>query len=96
MSSCQNKIYYWLKLKEDFFEDIAIKKLRKTTAGATYTLIDLKLMLLSLKTEGKLFFEGYEDDFAEDHTGLEDVLIEKEIFVHCMKQHKKMRRSAWE
>lgn len=34
--------------------------------------------------------------FSEDHTGLEDVLIEKEIFVKCMAQHKKMRRGAWE
>ena len=34
-------------------------------------------------------------DFIEDHTGLEDVLIEKEIFVRCMKQHKKMRKSCW-
>lgn len=35
-------------------------------------------------------------EFIEDHTGLEDVLIEKEIFVRCMAQHKKMRKSAWE
>lgn len=35
-------------------------------------------------------------DFTEDHTGLEDVLIEKEIFTKCMAQHKKMRKSAWE
>lgn len=34
--------------------------------------------------------------FLEDHTGLEDVLIEKEIFARCMRQHKKMRKSAWE
>ena len=34
-------------------------------------------------------------DFVEDHTGLEDVLIEKEIFAKCMAQHKTMRRSAW-
>lgn len=33
--------------------------------------------------------------FTEDHTGLEDVLIEKEIFAKCMAQHKKMRKSAW-
>ena len=33
--------------------------------------------------------------FTESHTGLEDVLIEKEIFAKCMAQHKKMRRSAW-
>ena len=35
-------------------------------------------------------------DFKESHTGLEDVLIEKEIFAWCMRQHKKMRRSPWE
>lgn len=34
-------------------------------------------------------------DFVEDHTGLEDVLIEKEIFAKCMAQHKKMRREVW-
>lgn len=37
-----------------------------------------------------------EEEFIEDHTGLEDVLIEKEIFAKCMAQHKKMRRKLWE
>lgn len=36
------------------------------------------------------------NEFIEEHTGLEDVLIEKEIFVKCMAQHKKMRRGVWE
>ena len=36
-----------------------------------------------------------DDDFIEEHTGLADVLIEKEIFAHCMKQHKKMRKALW-
>lgn len=31
-------------------------------------------------------------DFVESHTGLEDVMIEKEILAFCFKQHKKMRR----
>lgn len=35
------------------------------------------------------------NEFIEDHTGLEDVLIEKEIFAKCMKQHKKMRKDVW-
>jgi hypothetical protein len=34
-------------------------------------------------------------EFVEDHTGLEDVLIEKEIFAKCMAQHKKMRKDVW-
>jgi len=35
------------------------------------------------------------NDFIESHTGLEDVLIEKEIFARCMSQHKKMKKSVW-
>lgn len=31
-------------------------------------------------------------DFVESHTGLEDVMIEKEILAFCYRQHKKMRR----
>lgn len=34
-------------------------------------------------------------DFVESHTGLEDVLIEKEIFAHCFRQHKKMRHTFY-
>lgn len=37
-----------------------------------------------------------EQDFAEKHTGLEDVMIEKEIMAYCYRQHKKMRRLLWE
>lgn len=35
------------------------------------------------------------NDFVESHTGLEDVLIEKEIFAHCMRQHKSMRKECF-
>lgn len=31
-------------------------------------------------------------DFVENHTGLEDVLIEKEIVKYCYRQHKSMRK----
>lgn len=37
----------------------------------------------------------FDPDFIEAHTGLEDVLIEKEIFVKCVRQHKKMQRTYW-
>lgn len=33
--------------------------------------------------------------FIEKHTALEDVLIEKDIFAHCMRQHKTMRKALW-
>lgn len=36
-----------------------------------------------------------DDNFDESHTGLEDVLIEKEILCHCFRQHKKMRKTLF-
>lgn len=60
------KKYFWLKLKEDFFRDKKIKKLRKIAGGDTYTIIYLKMQLLSLKNEGTLIFEGVEENFAEE------------------------------
>lgn len=33
------------------------------------------------------------EEYQECHTGLEDVLIESEIFTHCLRQHKKMDKS---
>lgn len=61
-----NKKYYWLKLKADFFGQKEIKKLRKIAGGDTYTIIYLKMQLLSLTNGGKLFFEGIEDTFVEE------------------------------
>lgn len=41
-------------------------------------------------------FISKDNDFVESHTGLEDVMIEKEIMAYCFRQHKKMRRLLWE
>ena len=60
------KKYYWLKLKADFFTSRAMKKLRRIAGGDTYTIIYLKLQLLSLKDEGLLFYEGIEPTFYEE------------------------------
>ena len=35
-------------------------------------------------------------DFKESHTGLEDVMIEKEILAYCYRQHKPMRKKLWD
>ena len=35
------------------------------------------------------------DNFIENHTGLEDVLIETQILVHCFRQHKKMEKKLF-
>ena len=49
-----------------------------------------------LKAEILYRFISKDTDFIESHTGLEDVLIEKEILAYCYKQHKKMRKILWE
>ena len=61
-----NRRYSWLKLKEDFFTDKRIKRLRKISGGDTYTIIYLKLLLLSLKDSGKLYYDGVETDFIKE------------------------------
>lgn len=48
------KKYYWLKLKEDFFDDDAIGWLEEQPKGKEYALFYLKLCLKSLKTDGIL------------------------------------------
>ena len=60
------KRYWWLKLKEDFFRQVEIKKLRKIAGGDTYTVIYLKMMLLSLKNEGHIAYECPESEFIEN------------------------------
>ena len=61
-----NKKYYWLKLKNDFFNQKIIKKLRKIAGGDTYTIIYLKMQLASIQNNGRLVFEGVESTFAEE------------------------------
>lgn len=58
--------YYWLKLHDNFFDRFEIKKLRKIPGGDTYTIIYLKLLLLALNTEGKIPFEGIENNIVKE------------------------------
>ena len=60
------KKYYWLKLKNSFFSQPKIKKLRKIAGGDTYTIIYLKMQLYSLEDDGKLYFDGIEENFVEE------------------------------
>lgn len=62
----EGKRYFWLKLKEDFFSSKRIKKLRKLAGGDTYTIIYLKMQLLSLKHDGEIQYTGLENTFAEE------------------------------
>lgn len=58
------KRYYWLKLKEDFFRQRQIKRLRKIAGGDTFTIIYLKMLLLAMKDDGRIALDGFE--FSEE------------------------------
>ena len=61
-----SKKYYWLKLKDNFFTQPKIKKLRKIAGGDTYTCIYLKLMLLTINNDGVIEFEGIENSLEAE------------------------------
>ena len=61
-----DKRYYWLRLRDNFFKQKEMKKLRKVAGGDTFTIIYLKLLLLSLQFDGKVVFEGVEETFADE------------------------------
>lgn len=54
MANKENKKYYWLRLKEDFFSDDTIRYIEEQENGVYYSNFYLKLCLKSLKTEGRL------------------------------------------
>lgn len=63
----KGKRLWWLKLPKDFFTSNAvIKKMRKLPGGDTYVVITLKLLLLSLDHDFRIYYEGVEDTFAKD------------------------------
>ena len=54
MAKYNKSVFYWLQLKEDFFEEDAIEWLEEQENGKEYSLFYLKLCLKSLKTNGIL------------------------------------------
>ena len=52
------KRYYWLKLKDDFFDEKYIKALRKLPQGDSLVIVYLKMQLKTLKTDGVFRYES--------------------------------------
>jgi predicted phage replisome organizer len=61
-----DKKYFWFKMEDDFFQKKEIKKLRSIAGGDTFVIIYLKIILLSLKSGGKLYYEGIDETFIEE------------------------------
>lgn len=58
----KNRKYFWLKLRDQFFGQLPIIRLRQKAGGAELVIAYLKLQLLSLQSGGWLYFMGIEDD----------------------------------
>lgn len=54
-----NKKYYYLKLKEDFFDSDEMLLLQGMKDGYLYSDILMKMYLRSLKNEGRLMYKDY-------------------------------------
>ncbi len=61
-----NKKYFWLKLKNDFFDQKEIKMLRRLAGGDTFTVIYLKILLLSLKNDGRIYYDGVANSMVDE------------------------------
>lgn len=62
----EGKRYYWLRLHDDFFSSVRIKKLRRMAGGDTYVIIYLKMQLRAIRSDGVLSWKGYEQDFVDE------------------------------
>lgn len=58
--------YFWVKLHHDFFDTLIIKKLRIKEKGDTLALLYQRVILLSLKHNGYICYEGMGDDITEE------------------------------
>lgn len=84
----KTKRYWWLKLREDFFSQKTMKKLRRMAGGDTYTIIYLKMQLLSLRADGILMFENVEDSFEEELAlQLDETIEDVQMTVLFLKKH---------
>lgn len=88
----------WLNAKHQYFFPKEIKlwdtmKMARDTIckNKTYTYYTATGRK-SAKAEHLYKYLSNNEDFKESHTGLEDTLIESEILLACLRQHKKMNR----
>lgn len=60
------KRFWWLKLKEGYFDSEGMRRLRKQAGGEVFTIIYLKMQLASLRTDGVISYNGYDETFAKE------------------------------
>ena len=80
----ENKKYYYLKLKEDFFDSEDMKIIESMENGYLYSNILLKMYLKSLKNNGELVFKEfipYDTKMLATITGHNIDIVEKALHI---------------
>lgn len=54
----KKKVYFWLKLDQNFFKNLAIKQALRIPGGKDMIIVYQMLMLESLVTDGVIYYEG--------------------------------------
>ena len=80
------KKYFWLKLKNDFFDREEIKLIEAMPNGKDYIIFYMKLLLKSIENNGKLFFRNTIPYSAEmlanvTNTNIDTVKVSVDIFL---------------
>ena len=76
------QVYKWVRLHENHFTSVKMRKLRKQEHGETMLVIYLKIVLHSLKWNGVIYYEEVDDSIAEEiaySIGEDKDLVEKTI-----------------
>ncbi|AXH11416.1 phage replisome organizer N-terminal domain-containing protein [Halarcobacter bivalviorum] len=81
-----NKKFFWLKLKNDFFDREEIKIIENQQNGKDYIIFYLKLLLKSVENEGELFFRNtipYSPDMLATitDTSIDTVKVAVNLFI---------------
>ncbi len=89
----QRRRYFWLKLHEEFFGQTSVKYLRTMPEGEKILIVYLKLLLVSLRTDGIIFLDGLYPSMEEE---LALVLDENKVTVqfslHALEKVKLLER----
>ena len=80
------KRYFWLKLPNTYFSQLEQKKMRKQEHGRDIQVIYLRMMLLSIGSNGRIYYQNVydtiEEELAEEFD--EDVELIKETVKYLL------------
>ena len=60
------KQFWWLKLKEGYFNSMEMRIVRKAEGGEDFTIIYVKMQFASLRTDGVISDNGYDETLAKE------------------------------